>query len=105
MVCAVQPNSRASSAGDLPAHHKLDDLLSNSAGYGGLVEGIADYFFVQNKVPTKTGPLQLQTIAVMTAEANRKSATAFFSLSHAASAESTASLDFSSLGLARLELE
>jgi hypothetical protein len=65
MVCAVQPNSRDSSAGVLPARANSTICYRNSAGYGGLDLGIVNSFHSKNEVSTEAGQLQLQGAAAL----------------------------------------
>ena len=60
MVWAVQPNSRASSPGLLPARASSMICSRNAAGYGGLVLAISDSFFHNGKVSVEKGQLQLE---------------------------------------------
>ena len=44
IVCAEQPNSRASSAGVLPPSSNSNICILNSAGYGKWLRGMTDFF-------------------------------------------------------------
>ena len=55
MVCAVTSNSRASSAGVLPARTSSTICSRNSAGYGGLVLPILNFLLYSVRCPSNRG--------------------------------------------------
>lgn len=66
IVCALGPNSRDSSAGDLPAWASSIICWRNAGGYGGFDFGIVDSLFGKVEVSTKKGRLQSLSVRLNT---------------------------------------
>ncbi|UMT82247.1 ATP-binding protein [Paracidovorax citrulli] len=66
MVCAVTSNSRASSAGVLPARTNSTICSRNSAGYGGLVLPISNSLLYSVRCPSNRGNFRRQSALVVT---------------------------------------